>query len=89
MSPLGNGNRSTVLITNQLREILYFYDEILQYLVTVIVAIYPKGHIISEQNGGVLNVSFLVISRRNLNSLFNTTYKKLLLKTKTLSAWPC
>jgi hypothetical protein len=41
MSPLGNGNRSTVLITNLLREILYFYDEILRYLVTVIVAIYP------------------------------------------------
>ena len=41
MSPLGNGNHSTVLITNQLREILYFYDENLQYLVTVIVAIYP------------------------------------------------
>ena len=39
MSPLGNGNRSTVLITNQLREILY--DKILRYLVTVIVAIYP------------------------------------------------
>ena len=43
MSPLGNGNRSTVLITNQLREILFFYDEILRYLVTVIVAVYAKG----------------------------------------------
>ena len=49
MSPLGNGNRSTVLITNQLREILFFYDEILRYLVTVIVAIYPKGLILCSK----------------------------------------
>ena len=42
MSPLGNGSCSTVLITNQLREILVYHDKILQYLVTDIVAIYPK-----------------------------------------------
>ena len=37
-----NGSCSTVLITNQLREILVYHDKILQYLVTDIVAIYPK-----------------------------------------------